>query len=285
MNSAKATLSQTRDNLERLLMIIRRSPEGICLIDRRHVVEFANPAWARMHGYISAAELIGQPLQLFHTRDQMKRHVYPFLEMIELIGRFDKRVPRRRTNRSEFTADMTGFLLLDEDGAVTGYVLYAREPARRNRRRSDGESRPARKTRRTTIRPDAAAPAQPHVENTMNPSNDHNSNVPDVIFSEYESVPAIAKILGVFTDSLPGMLADMRSALEGSDSIMLTSLAHQLKGSGGGYGYPILTTVAAQLEQAAADDDWEIAGALVAKLESLCAAVIRGRQTAPGEPS
>lgn len=119
----------------------------------------------------------------------------------------------------------------------------------------------------------------------MDPANMHDNDTPTVIYSEYESEPAIAEILGVFTDSLTAMIADMRSAMQGGDDRRLTSLAHQLKGAGGGYGYPMLTAVAAQLEQAAKEQDWEIAAAYVAKIESLCAAVLRGRNSRTGGQS
>jgi HPt (histidine-containing phosphotransfer) domain-containing protein len=119
----------------------------------------------------------------------------------------------------------------------------------------------------------------------MDPSNKTNPDEPDVIYSEYESVPEIAKILSVFTDNLPPMLAEMRSTLRGGDETTLESLAHQLKGAGGGYGYPMLTAVAAQLEQAARDGDWEIAAMCIGRLDTLCAAILRGRNAATGEPS
>jgi len=117
--------------------------------------------------------------------------------------------------------------------------------------------------------------------NEQNKNQDHDE--PTVLFSEYRFEPTIADILDVFTDSLPDMMRDMRLALQGGDSTMLASLAHQLKGAGGGYGYPMLTSVAAQLEQAARDEDWEIATTYIAKIDSICAAILRGRIASPGE--
>lgn len=114
----------------------------------------------------------------------------------------------------------------------------------------------------------------------MDPTHAHN-NTQVVIHSQYESDPAIAKILHVFLDSLPGMLSDLRYALQGGDAATMASLAHQLKGAGGGYGYPTVSDVSAQLEQMAKDEDWELIATTLVRLESICAAVLRGRTVAP----
>jgi HPt (histidine-containing phosphotransfer) domain-containing protein len=119
----------------------------------------------------------------------------------------------------------------------------------------------------------------------MDPANTPNNDEPAVIHSEYESEPAIAEILNVFLDGLSEMLLKMRLAMMGGNGPALAALAHQLKGSGGGYGYPMLTDVAAKLERAAKDEDWEMIAAHLAKLESLSAAVFRGRKTQTGEQS
>lgn len=116
---------KTKEHLERLAMIIQRAPTGVLLMDREHVVQFANPAWAQMHGFRSASELIGQPLTVFHTDAQMKQEVYPFLETVELIGQHTQRLGRRQRNQGEFSAQTTACLVQDEDDAVTGYILYA----------------------------------------------------------------------------------------------------------------------------------------------------------------
>lgn len=52
-----------------------------------------------------------------------------------------------------------------------------------------------------------------------------------------------------FVDGLDRRMADMGAALSVGDFQALTHLAHQLKGSGGGYGYPVLTELSSQIEQ------------------------------------
>ena len=60
-----------------------------------------------------------------------------------------------------------------------------------------------------------------------------------------------ADVVQAFVDGLDRRVADMATALGDGDFQMLKHLAHQLNGSGGGYGYPALTELAADLEQQA----------------------------------
>ena len=74
-----------------------------------------------------------------------------------------------------------------------------------------------------------------------------------------------------FLDEARGKVAEMQSALDGgpSDAAMerLAYLAHQLKGSGGSYGYQRISDDAANLEKAISDGkmDGNLSG-LVASL-------------------
>jgi len=63
--------------------------------------------------------------------------------------------------------------------------------------------------------------------------------------------PDYADIVVTFVEGLKDRLADMEDALRQSDFDTLRTTAHQLKGSGGGFGYPILTEHATRLERLA----------------------------------
>ncbi|MFQ5414019.1 MAG: Hpt domain-containing protein [Phycisphaerae bacterium] len=62
---------------------------------------------------------------------------------------------------------------------------------------------------------------------------------------------SFADIVEEFVNGLDDRLKNMEQAVRASDFEALRSAAHQLKGSGGGYGYPVLTEHAARLEQQA----------------------------------
>jgi HPt (histidine-containing phosphotransfer) domain-containing protein len=68
----------------------------------------------------------------------------------------------------------------------------------------------------------------------------------------------------------------MREALAHNAFDELRRSAHQLKGAGGGYGYPSITEVARSLETAALGGDPEAAALALAGLAGLCRAAARG---------
>jgi len=98
------------------------------------------------------------------------------------------------------------------------------------------------------------------------------------IRSEYADDPDLAGILDEFVTGLPGTLSGMREAMASHHYAELQRLAHQLKGAGGGYGYPQLTDAAKVLENAAKAKDAEGATLAFGELCALCNAVEAGRQ-------
>jgi len=70
------------------------------------------------------------------------------------------------------------------------------------------------------------------------------------IRSVYEDDPDMAEIVQEFAAELPGRAAEIEQTLASADYNRLKTLAHQLKGAGGGYGFDRITEVAATLEEA-----------------------------------
>ena len=63
------------------------------------------------------------------------------------------------------------------------------------------------------------------------------------------SDPDFSDIVELFVEGLSQRLEEMQDALQANDLDGLRRLAHQLKGSGGGHGYPMLSQNASALEQ------------------------------------
>lgn len=63
--------------------------------------------------------------------------------------------------------------------------------------------------------------------------------------------PDMIDLVEEFVEELPQRLSALQSAFESQQIDEVRSLAHQLKGAGGGHGYQILTDKAAALEQQA----------------------------------
>jgi HPt (histidine-containing phosphotransfer) domain-containing protein len=68
------------------------------------------------------------------------------------------------------------------------------------------------------------------------------------IISEYHDDPDMAELLVEFAESLRESCERLRTCLESGDLESMRRLGHQLKGSGGGYGYPQITEAGGALE-------------------------------------
>jgi signal transduction histidine kinase/CheY-like chemotaxis protein/HPt (histidine-containing phosphotransfer) domain-containing protein len=69
--------------------------------------------------------------------------------------------------------------------------------------------------------------------------------------SEYADDPEMTELIELFLAELPEKVAAIQQSLAVNDSATLIILAHQLKGSAGGYGYPTITLSAKELEAGA----------------------------------
>src|SRR5262245_46007934 len=72
----------------------------------------------------------------------------------------------------------------------------------------------------------------------------------DPIRSVYEDDPDMLEIVREFACELPARIAKLEAHLAANELRELQTLAHQLKGAGGGYGFPQITELAASLEAA-----------------------------------
>jgi two-component system, sensor histidine kinase and response regulator len=103
-------------------------------------------------------------------------------------------------------------------------------------------------------------------------------DLPEAIHSEYANDPDLEDILDEFVAGLPETISAMREALANNHYERLQRLAHQMKGAGGGYGYPHLTDAARILEDAAKAQDAEGGRLAMKQLRDLCKAVQAGHQ-------
>lgn len=82
--------------------------------------------------------------------------------------------------------------------------------------------------------------------------------------------PSFADIVLEFVNGLGDRVRRMEEAIAAGDLDELRDSAHQLKGNGGGYGYPDLTQRAAELERAARSGIRADCTERVAELKRLC---------------
>jgi PAS domain S-box-containing protein len=98
------------------------------------------------------------------------------------------------------------------------------------------------------------------------------------IASQFTDDPEMTEIIDEFVMRLPDTLVDMDTKLQNHDHPELRRLAHQLKGAGGGYGYPALTEKALCLENAAEGADETAEVLVLDELQTLVNAIIAGRK-------
>ncbi len=93
------------------------------------------------------------------------------------------------------------------------------------------------------------------------------------IRSQYLDKPAVCRVLGEYVAGLPPQVAEIRDLLARRDLSALRRLVHQLRGSGGAYGFPDITRLAADAE---ASIDGKIEISVVSKrVEALLDVVCR----------
>jgi PAS domain S-box-containing protein len=118
---------EAEERLRRLAMIAEQAYEGIAYADLERIIQFANLSWAKMHGYETADELIGKPLSIFHTEEQLKTDVIPFNEEVKKNGRNMGEVGHVRKDGTKFPAEMTVSLFRNDQAEPIGVIGFAND--------------------------------------------------------------------------------------------------------------------------------------------------------------
>jgi HPt (histidine-containing phosphotransfer) domain-containing protein len=71
----------------------------------------------------------------------------------------------------------------------------------------------------------------------------------NAIYSEFKDDPDMADLVDSYVSSVPEKLEIIEKCISTEDVQTLARVVHQLKGSAGSYGFPAITSLAAELEQ------------------------------------
>jgi HPt (histidine-containing phosphotransfer) domain-containing protein len=84
------------------------------------------------------------------------------------------------------------------------------------------------------------------------------SNAGPPIVSDFAHDESMAEIISIFLDEIPRRIDALQRHFQAGERDALCRMVHQLKGAGGGYGFPIISTTAAALEKKirASEDRW-----------------------------
>ncbi|MCK4624323.1 MAG: PAS domain S-box protein, partial [Phycisphaerae bacterium] len=116
---------KSEDRIRRLAMIAEQAVEGIGMADLDGILQFVNPSWARMHGYETGEELVGEHISVFHTSEQMKTYVNQFNEKVKRTGRHMGESEQMRKDGTTFPSEMAITLFKDEEGEPVGMLAFA----------------------------------------------------------------------------------------------------------------------------------------------------------------
>ena len=78
------------------------------------------------------------------------------------------------------------------------------------------------------------------------------------VYSDFSDDPDYSELLNFFVEALPERFASLLELQERGEIESLRELAHQLKGAGGGYGFPGLTEAARELESACKESNEDL---------------------------
>jgi HPt (histidine-containing phosphotransfer) domain-containing protein len=88
----------------------------------------------------------------------------------------------------------------------------------------------------------------------------------------------LVRLAATFAASLPQRMAAVQAAAVGRDLEALHTLAHQLKGAAGGYGFNEVTAAATTLDHAVKQGDEAAIATAVAALDAVCADIAAARE-------
>ncbi|MEE8388301.1 MAG: Hpt domain-containing protein [Acidiferrobacterales bacterium] len=91
--------------------------------------------------------------------------------------------------------------------------------------------------------------------------------------------PELGELVSRFIDALPGLVDDFASAIEQKDWPMVRQLAHDMKGIGGGYGYPLLSELAERMGQGVKNEQFVKLKSDLVEMKQLMQRIILGCQT------
>jgi PAS domain S-box-containing protein len=110
-----------------LSFAVDQSFDGIGIVDLDYKIIYLNLAWAKMHGYDSAEELIGKSIDIFLYREQIEKYLKPFKQIVKGKEKNVGEMKHVRKDGTPFLALMTTTLLRDGQGAPLAILVIIKD--------------------------------------------------------------------------------------------------------------------------------------------------------------
>lgn len=124
MDNMIAEVKRVEQTVRNLTVVVEQATEGIVVTNHDGNLRFVNTAWARMHGYANRAELVGKPISMFHTEEQMKSDVIGFIKETKHRGQLEGTIWHRRSDGATFATQTKMTALKDGQGNVVGLIVF-----------------------------------------------------------------------------------------------------------------------------------------------------------------
>ncbi|KPJ65116.1 MAG: hypothetical protein AMJ43_11375 [Coxiella sp. DG_40] len=132
MNNIIATHKRVVRALWCLAKIVEAG-EGIVVLDLKGTIQFVNATWTTMHGYNTRHDLVGKQISVFHTKEQMKSDVIPFIEEAKRRGQLVGPVEHIRKDGTPFHTEMKMIVVRDKRNKSIGLIAFATDITERKR--------------------------------------------------------------------------------------------------------------------------------------------------------
>ncbi len=125
MDTMVAEVKRVEQTIRNLTVVAEQAAEGIAVADRDGNLRFVNTAWAKIHGYTNRTELVGKPISMFHTEEQMRRDVSGFIKEAKHRGRLEGPIWHMRSDGAAFATQTKMIALKDWQDNVAGLIVFA----------------------------------------------------------------------------------------------------------------------------------------------------------------
>ena len=95
-------------------------------------------------------------------------------------------------------------------------------------------------------------------------------NAEPILSSLLNEEPDLVELVQLFTKRLPDYVNKIKTAITDNDWPTAALVSHQLKGNGGGYGFPMVSEIASKIESQIENQDYPSVKHLVEELDTIC---------------
>jgi len=116
--------SRLKKELLQFDLIINQAHDGVIIADPEGKVTYANRSWAKMHGY-DTDQMIGQDINLFHSREQMTNEVMPCMQKAREHSFHSCEIWHKHKDGSFFPTTMSVSTISNENNELEGFLGIA----------------------------------------------------------------------------------------------------------------------------------------------------------------